>query len=434
MNVAIYARVSTEEQARHGLSIDAQVASLRQWAADNSHRIVGEYVELGVSGRKPPSRRPELQRLLSDLPSGRIELIAFTKLDRWTRNVAGYYQVQAELDRHGVAWAAILESFETLTSGGRFRVNIMISLAEAESDRTGERIRAVFERKRERGEYTARRAPLGYRIEDHRLVPDPDTAPIVQAAFLRYADEGNVYGLSQWLQSLGYTYRPSVVRDILRNRRYIGEYRGNPNFCQPLIDPALFERVQFALSQNIKPAPTGTVYLFSGMIFCSCCGARMSAKNTNGYIYYQCPNAAFRRALGVCDHTHKVRETKLEEFLLASLPAELDAIEYAQRAKERHRKRQDPAAVKAKLSRLNEIYLDGIIEKPEYLDRREQLLALLEDTADHAPTLSAARQLLQSGALSSYPGLDRPARKALWRSAIHHITADADNNFTLYFL
>ena len=75
--VFLYVRVSTEEQALHGLSIEAQTAALQVWAQTNGHKVVGVYTDAGVSARKPASKRPELQRLLGDVRAGKGELIVF---------------------------------------------------------------------------------------------------------------------------------------------------------------------------------------------------------------------------------------------------------------------------------------------------------------------------------------------------------------------
>ena len=68
--VFLYIRVSTEEQAIHGLSIEAQTAALEEWARANRHKVVGIYIDAGISARKPASKRPELQRLLDDVRAG----------------------------------------------------------------------------------------------------------------------------------------------------------------------------------------------------------------------------------------------------------------------------------------------------------------------------------------------------------------------------
>lgn len=147
MRIALYARVSTEEQSLHGLSIDAQLAALRNYAPD----AVGEYVDSGVSGRLPIKKRPELQRLLRDIEAGKIDLVAFTKLDRWTRNIREYYKAQDILDAHHVAWKAIHEDYGTQTAAEILKTNIMLAVGQDESLRTSERVKAVFEDKRRKG-------------------------------------------------------------------------------------------------------------------------------------------------------------------------------------------------------------------------------------------------------------------------------------------
>ena len=97
---ALYARVSTEEQAMHGVSLDAQKERLTQYAKENELSIVDLYVDEGISARKRYTARPAFMRMLEDVKSGRIDIIIFIKLDRWFRNVADYYEVQAILDRY----------------------------------------------------------------------------------------------------------------------------------------------------------------------------------------------------------------------------------------------------------------------------------------------------------------------------------------------
>lgn len=86
MRVALYARVSTEEQAIHGLSIEAQSEALEEWAKQEHANVVGTYIDAGISARKPASKRPSMQRLLAQtLNCGKIDMVVFTKLDRWFR-------------------------------------------------------------------------------------------------------------------------------------------------------------------------------------------------------------------------------------------------------------------------------------------------------------------------------------------------------------
>ena len=188
LRVALYIRVSTEEQAKFGISLAAQEDSLLRYAQEHGYKIVQIYRDEGNSARKPVSKRPVMLQLLDDVKAGKIDRILFTKFDRWSRNVREYHNVQAILDAHGVTWQAILENYDTLTADGRLRVNIMLSVNESEADRDSERIKFVFQGKRIRKEWCFTggpdKWPYGYMPEVidgvKRCVKNPETAPIVQ--------------------------------------------------------------------------------------------------------------------------------------------------------------------------------------------------------------------------------------------------------------
>ena len=87
---AIYIRVSTEEQAVHGLSLEAQKEALLQHAKERGYSIVDIYADEGITARKKLSNRKELQRLLNDVKKDKVDVILVTKLDRWFRNIKDY--------------------------------------------------------------------------------------------------------------------------------------------------------------------------------------------------------------------------------------------------------------------------------------------------------------------------------------------------------
>ena len=113
---AIYCRVSTEEQARNGLSLGDQRATLEQYAKSKGMTIVDIYEDAGISARKPYKKRPAILRLLEDVKQKKVDIVLFTKLDRWFRNVGNYYAVQEILDANGVSWQATQEDYETATA------------------------------------------------------------------------------------------------------------------------------------------------------------------------------------------------------------------------------------------------------------------------------------------------------------------------------
>lgn len=419
MRVALYARVSTEEQVKHGLSIDTQLANLREWASNNNHTVVSEYVDLGISARKNPSKRPALSRLLKNL--GEIDAVAFTKLDRWTRNIKGYYTVQDQLDKAKVAWIATQEDYETVTASGRFKVNIMLSVAENEADRTSERIKVVFDRKVAKGECINKSPPLGFTVIDKHLVPD-ENADIVRGVFLEYQMTGKVYAALDYLHAHGFKHIYSSTRGLLGNELYAGRYRGNPTFCTPIIPPEEFDRVQEMLKErSIRHNPTKREYIFSGMIHCAECGYTMTGLYNerlapqNRY-RYRCDRHFLNH---ICGNGVFIKESELEEALVSKLEQEVKTLVLEVKPKPK-----TPKTDTKKLNRLNELYIDGIITREEFNTRREKLITPPTPT----PDLSIAKTIaLSDNIRESYYSLPRQERRMLWRNIVKSIEVKGDS-------
>ena len=431
MKVALYARVSTEDQAR-GLSIDTQLDNLRAWAVAQGHTVVKEYVDPGVSARKPPTKRPALQKLLSELDG--IELIAFTRLDRWTRNIKGYYDVQAILDAHKVAWAAILEDYETVSSAGRFKVNIMLSINEAESDRTGERIKTVLDRKVANGEYIGNRVPFGYSVTDKHLVPNED-ADTVRAAYDLYRRTGSIYQVKNYLHDHGHPCVYVTVCRILRNPMYAGRYRDNERYCEPIIQPEVFDEVQAMLEKrSYRQNKSKRVYLFSGLIRCAYCGkiqAGAWSGQTRETYRYRCN---YHYLNGQCPNAIQLRESVVETFLLDNIASELEKATAELAAPKTKKKRgPDKAAIMAKVERLQDLYVDGLINKEKFLADREKLLAQIPQEQPERDLATARRIVLADDFRERYNELPREDKRALWRSVVDHVVADDLGHIQVFF-
>lgn len=408
MRVALYSRVSTQEQAVRGLSIEAQNAALDEWAKDKV--VVDHYCDAGVSARSPASKRPELQRMLKDCRDGKIDLIAFTKLDRFFRNIKEYYKVEEVLDSCGVSWRAIHEDYETQTASGRLKVNIMLSVAQDEADRTSERIRSVFERKREQGLVLSGKVGLGLSVVDKRLVPNED-ADVVRALFQTYIDTRSVY---------------AVARSCGRSGKGIRYLLANENYLKAgVIDPTTWETVQSILAQNApRSTKAGRVYLFSGLIFCPHCGTRMTSILSAGIVYYRCR----LRQEGRCVGCH-IKEAAVEEYLLAHLmPAVDDVIlEVTEKAK----RPVDLAALKRKRDRLTDLYLSDLIAREKY---EEEFLAVSQAISDAEKAPKPIDRAEVMSVLEVYRTLSRAAQRAFWSNLIKSITPTEDGfDFTLNY-
>ena len=98
-------------------------------------KIVRHYTDEGISGAKSPLKRPDLNQLLIDVQDGKIDIILFTKLDRWFRSVTEHFKVQEILDKHKVEWKAIHEDYDTTTANGRMAITIFLAIAQNEREK-----------------------------------------------------------------------------------------------------------------------------------------------------------------------------------------------------------------------------------------------------------------------------------------------------------
>jgi len=413
MRVALYERVSTEEQSLHGLSIEAQKAALEQWAEGKT--IVGHYTDLGISARKPIAKRPELQRLLRDCEAGKVDLICFTRLDRWTRNIREYYKAQDILDAHGVAWRALQEDYETETAAGILKTNIMLAVAQDEALRTSERIKAVFARKKERGLVPSGAAPFGVVNDKGILKPSPD-APKIQAVFDAFINGRSAHAVTVRSEELlGHPVTDNGIRYLLKNRSYLDA---------GVIDRATWEKAQEILSvRAVRRARSDREYLFAGLLVCPVCGCKMTShyqkmKGRYEYVYYRCYANAKN---GACSYKKTIREDKVEEFLLKRLAVLIE--DYNVEVKQKQQARPNPAAIKTRMDKLTDLYLSDTISKEDYLARYEPLKNALKD-AENAPKPVPAEVV--NDFTASYESFSRKARKAFWSRLLVRIVPTED--------
>ncbi len=433
---ALYIRVSTEEQAQHGLSLPEQRGTLEEYARTHGLAVAGVYADEGISARKRYSKRPALLRLLEDVRAGKIDLILFTKLDRWFRNVGDYYEVQRVLDDAGVSWQAVREDYETVTASGRLKVNIMLSVAQDEADRTGERIRAVFDSKVSRGEAISGKVPLGYRIEDKRLVVDGEKAAIAQDIFERYVALRSMRALRQYImERYGLVYSYSGIRALLQNERYIGRAHGQEDFCPPLIQPDTFSLVQRIVAERAQRnggARTGRVYLFTGLVYCAECGNRLSAHTVGGkYIYYRCTRY---EKLHLCQHKKRTSELVLEDWLVHNLVSQFARynLELEERAANPPPK-ADTGKIKRKMEKLKDLYLNDLIDREIYERDYTALREELREASAAVPPPPAPVDIKAiADSLALYSKLPQAYKKEFWAKIIGKIVITNEDDFFVY--
>ena len=449
--VACYPRVSTEEQKLRGLSIEDQTVALRAWAERNGMKDVTFYNDAGNSARKPYNKRPAMLRLLEDVQAGKIDLIIFTRLDRWFRNIAEYYKVQEILERHNVVWKAIQEDYDTSTASGRLKINIMLSVAQDEADRDSERIRTVMAAKRERREPCSGHVPTGYRIEGKRIVKDPETEAAVAAFFESFLTYRSVERARAAAAERGLPLSYQLASSMLAKTAYYGYFSGVDGMCPPYITKEQHERIQSSRRRTERKTEGDRVYLFTGLAVCSECGRRFGSRAhlywlRNGgrreSVGYNCPG---RYHHNDCSNNVNIRESAIENYLLSNVCGELEQYCYelermASAGAPARNLQEERAKLRKKLLRLKDLYLNDIIDMDMYRKDYEELNAQLDDLAAEEsrqpaqpPSVAPLRQMFTSGWEELYAQLGRADKQAFWRMCLERIVVHPDRRIRLFF-
>jgi site-specific DNA recombinase len=436
LRAALYIRVSKEEQALHGYSLEAQKDALTKYALENDMIIVDYYIDDGYTARKRYTKRKEFMRMLNDVQQDKIDIILFIKIDRWFRSVKDYYKIQEILEAHGVDWKTTMESYDTSTANGRLHVNIRLSVAQDESDRTSERISFVFENKVSKGQVISGSVPLGFRIENKIAVHDEETVDIVRDLFNHFEQYQSKRRTRTYArEKYDINLCEATFRRMLSNPLYKGEKRGNLNFCKPIISPEQFDRIQgIAKTSNVRKTPANRIYIFTGIIACSECLHKMVARfqtaGSKNYIYYRC-NQHFSR--GLCSHNKEIREDYIESYLLENIEDEIKKymVEYEIKyAAAPIKPRIDRAKIRGKLEKLKELYVNDLIGMDEYKKDYEIYMKQLEKEPEPpmpAVDFSALNDFLHSDFKIIYKSLNGDERRVLWRSVIKKLHIDTNN-------
>lgn len=437
---AIYDRVSTEMQAKEGLSLDAQRQALTDYALSHGYEIVGYYADEGLTARKKMQNRKDLLRLLRDVEAGKIDLILVTKLDRWFRNIKDYHNTQAILEAHGCNWKTIFEEYDTSTANGRFAINIMLSVNENECDRTSDRINSVFSYKKSRREHLNGRPAYGYTTDaEKHLIKDPATGHIVDDIFRQYFA---TYSKKATVEHILAKYAgdpacPTMyqVNRILKCPTYTGEMYGIQDYCPAYITPEQFRRIQAISDAKVIPHQTEP-FLFSSMIRCPICG-----KNMNGFVArrplksgavtqykrYRCGAKFVEYHGGAC-----LSEKVVEEYLVTHVEEQVRnaLLDLEQKRRQAMNHPDRSAGIRAELDRLNSMYQKGRIKEAYYDEQYALLSKKLEEcrpAADIDSSLAVYQALSDAfaeGWQEIYYGLDAGHKKAYWKEIIASIEVD----------
>lgn len=306
----LYTRVSTDEQAKEGFSIDNQKRACMEYAQMYGYHVKKAFEDEGRSGRS--TDRPAFQQLLGVIRDDPVDAVIIYKIDRFARNVGDFSTIRKQFKDMGIKLLSVSENGD-VTEG--LIGNIFASVAEWESDVNGQRTRdALMQKFREGWQPTP--PPLGYRSvggerERKTCEPDPYVAPIIKELFELYAT-GNysILEIQDWLNDRnivtknGTNLGHSVIHNILNNQFYYGliRWHGESKIGNhiPIITKELFDTCQYVLAKHRNFLLRKRVhdFLLRGFAYCKDCGQRYTAewhkskrftKRKGEIAYYHCP-------------------------------------------------------------------------------------------------------------------------------------------------
>lgn len=435
-NVAVYCRVSTEEQKKFGISVDDQKNSLTEYCKKNNYKIYDYYIDEGVSAGTI-SKRKEFVRLLKDLD--KIDLIIFTKLDRFSRNVRDANNLLVELDSHNVSFKAIDEDdIDTSTADGRFIFNLKVNLAEHERGKDSERINRVNKYKYHVAKTVCSGQKIfGYDIVDKKLVINEHEAKQLNDLFDVFIRTNSILEADRWFNDNVCHRSYNMIVRYLKDTKYIGKYKkvdGTEieDFCPAIISEEKFYQAQEIFKRNIKKyykrvSGDNFPYIYNSLLICPECGRKLHGNRTKGHQYYRCRQAIYKR----CSQGKVYSELKLDKYMKEHIlehikSAKVNVSEVQEQIK---KNKTSIKTIEAKIDKLADLYLNDLISKDkytlEYTSLNNELKKLQEENLEQAKIVSVNPEelinLIKTKILDTYDSLSSNEKRIIWRRIIDYI-------------
>lgn len=320
MNVAIYARVSTDMQAEQGYSLGAQVEDCTAKAKELGATMIKEYVDDGYSGAY--LERPALESMREALRSGLFQAVVCYDVDRLSRSLSHQLIITEDIEKNGATLHFVKSNYEN-TPEGRMFYAIKGAFAGYEREKIRERTARGRLAMLQQGKVINDSHVYGYDYDkEHRAyVINPYEASVIREIYQRYIDgQGGVSSVAFWLNENGYpspgngkSWGRSVVRDILTREMYTGKYYSNRIYHMKvgangekkverpreewvsMTCPAIITEEQYREAIKVLKSNRTRDYhknrhphLLQGIVYCGVCGRRLSIRRSKNISRYCC--------------------------------------------------------------------------------------------------------------------------------------------------
>jgi len=301
IRAALYVRVSTMEQANEGYSVGVQKEKLHKYAEAQSYNIADIYSDEGFSGKD--LMRPEMERLINDVKSGKIDTVLIYKLDRLSRHVKDVLELVELFDKFNVTLYSLNENLDLSSPFGRAALKMSATFSELERETIVERMEMGKNARARSGKYSCPgKSPFGYKLnkEADRLEIVPEEAEAVRDMYAKYIEGYSFRKLYSYCKAKYPTIRfftnSMCCKPVIERPMYAGYYYHNGELIKainfdPIISYETYLQAQEAIKRNTtKREHDNSPYLLTGLIVCGKCGRAFSGKRrthkVNGKIKY----------------------------------------------------------------------------------------------------------------------------------------------------
>ena len=366
--IAAYVRVSTENQAEEGFSIEGQKERLSAYCVAKNWEACEFYVDAGFSGSSLD--RPAIQQLIADIEENKISAVLVYKLDRLSRSQKDtLFLLEDIFLPNEIDFISLNESIDTSTAYGRAMIGILSAFAQLERENIFMRTRMGMLERVKRGYWTGSVPPFGYDydLDQGILVPNKN-ASTVREVFNLYISG---YGPQKIAKQLGLKYEKQVM-NMIERRTYIGKIHYNGKDYQGLHEPIISEEIfELAAQKNkqrkrARSSVSENPHLLSGLLHGGVCGARLRyvkwGKNRWNICCYSIDSSKKYMSHGDCDNTRHDYKTIEEKVLSDLFNVSVDLKEENSRREEfniRESLMNQINRLESKLNRLYNLYADS---------------------------------------------------------------------------
>ena len=404
----LYIRVSTEDQAREGLSLPEQEKRLRAMCEYKGYEIYKLYKDAGISAKD--MNRPAFEELLQDIREKKCNTIVVLKLDRLTRSVYDMEFIMKFLEENDAYLDCANEEINTTNSSGKMVARLLTTVSQNEIERTSERTKVGLAGAIKEGHIPGKN-PLGYKRDGKKLVIDPLTKDIVKRIYDLYFEGksySNIATIFNQEEVLGKTnWRDTGILRIISNEIYNGDFVSGKTFnkpvyyenvVEPIVSKELWENCQVQKKKNQKSYMRTQTYIFLQKLKCPKCGrilaggASHKLKSDKWYFYYRCEDCKNNIKEEVIETSVKTLladileyDNVVNKFFLPVLKSKLND------PKEQYEK--ELKSLNNKKERIRKAYIDSVFTEEEYKQESKTIDSQIEFVNSKLLENSQAEQL-----------------------------------------